>query len=152
MRRIITILCVMFLFTGLVSAIGCSGDKQDPAEGPEEIVDKYFNAVEQGDFDTLISLLDPEDMKLAAEQNGLELEEFENQIRDAMAQTFPDGIKIEGLRYEVAVEGDTATVTITSGTMTIESGGETITEDLTTTSESLGLVKKDGKWYLKLQL
>jgi hypothetical protein len=153
-RRTITILCVMLLFAGLVSALGCSsGDtqEQEAIEGPEEVIEKYFNAVEQGDVDTLISLLDPEGMKQAAEQGGIELEEFEKQIREYMAETFPDGIKIEGLKYEVAVEGDTATVTVTSGTMIIESGGETITEDLTTTSESLELIKKDGKWYLKLE-
>jgi ketosteroid isomerase-like protein len=154
-RKIIVILCVMFLFAGLVSALGCSGDtqeqEQETAEGPEEVIEKYFNAVEQGDVDTLISLLDPEGMKQAAEESGLGLEEFEAQIREYMTQTFPDGIKIEGLEFEVAVEGDTAAVTVTSGTMIIESGGETITEDLTTTGESLELIKKDGKWYLKLQ-
>ena len=155
MRKIIVILCVMFLFTGLVSALGCSGDTQEQEQeavgGPEEVIEKYFSAVEQGDVDTLISLLDPEGMKQAAEQSGIELEEFEKQIREYMTETFPDGIKIEGLKYEVAVEGDTAAVTITSGTMIIDSGGETITEDLTTTGESLELIKKDGKWYLKLQ-
>jgi len=154
-RKIIVILCVMFLFTGLVSALGCSGDTQEQEQeavgGPEEVIEKYFSAVEQGDVDTLISLLDPEGMKQAAEQSGIELEEFEKQIREYMTETFPDGIKIEGLKYEVAVEGDTAAVTITSGTMIIDSGGETITEDLTTTGESLELIKKDGKWYLKLQ-
>jgi ketosteroid isomerase-like protein len=152
-RKTIVILCVMFLFAGLVSALGCSGDtqEQETAKGPEEVIEEYFNAVEQGDVATLISLLDPEGMKQAAEESGLGLEEFEAQIREYMTETFPDGIKIEGLKYEVAVEGDTATVTVTSGTMIIESGGETITEDLTTTSESLELIKKDGKWYLKLE-
>jgi hypothetical protein len=155
-RRILIILCVMFLFAGLVSALGCSGDTQEQepetAEGPEEVIAKYFNAVEQGDVDTLISLLDPEGMKQAAEESGIGLEEFEAQIKENITQTYPDGIKIEGLKYEVMVEGDTAAVTITSGEMTIEIGGETITEDLTTTGETLELIKKDGKWYLKLQL
>jgi len=154
-RKIIVILCVMFLFAGLVSALGCDGDTQEQEQeaegGPEEIVDKYFNAVQQGDVDTLISLLDPEGMKQAAEDSGIGLEEFKAQIRGYMTETFPDGIKIEGLQYEVAVEGDTAVVTVTSGTMIIDSGGETTTEDLTTTGESLELIKKDGKWYLKLQ-
>lgn len=155
-RKIMAILCMMFLFVGLVSALGCSGDTQEQEQeavgGPEEIVEKYFNAVEQGDVDTLISLLDPEGMKQAAEQGGIELEEFEKQIKEYMTETFPDGIKIEGLKYEVVVEGDTAAVTITSGTMTIDSGGEIITEDLATVGEDLSLVKKDGKWYIELQL
>ena len=152
-KRIMIVLCVMFLFAGLVSALGCSGDteEQDAAGGPEETVEKYFDAVEQGDFDTLISLLDPEDMQQAAEQEGMEVEEFEKQIKDNMTETFPGGIKIEGLEYEVAVEGDTAVATIISGTMKFESGGEMVTQDLTEVSESLNLVKKDGEWYIKLE-
>ena len=63
-----------------------------------------------------------------------------------------DGIEIEGLEYEVAVEGDTASVTVTSGTMIFEIDGQTTTEDLTDVSESLNLVKKDGKWYIQLEM
>ena len=151
MRKVAIVLCVMFLFAGLISALGCSSDTQETTEGPEEVVERYFNAIEQGDFDTLLSLLDPDDMQQAAEQSDVSLEELEKEMKDYMIETFPEGIKIEGLEYDVAVEGDTAVATVTSGTMTIESGGETITEDLTEVSEVLNLVKKDGKWYIKLE-
>lgn len=154
MRKVLALLCVMTLFAALAGVLGCGAETQEQqvSGSPEETVARYFDAVEKGDADALVSLLDPEGMAQAAEQSGLDLQEFEQQIKDYLTGTYPEGLRIEGLEYEVTVEGDTASVKVTAGTMYIESEGETTTQDLTTAEENLVLVRRDGKWYIELQI
>ena len=106
-------------------AAGCGGDDRSP----EDTVSEVYAAIADGDFETVCSLTDE-----SAQQSLIDQSDGAESCEDAAAEvigeeddTFDD-VEVG----EADIDGDTATVTITSDSL-----GET---------DEVGLVLEDDEW------
>jgi hypothetical protein len=113
--------------------------------GPEPVARDLYTATAKGDSSAVIALVDTSDLsKQGAESN------FTAYIK----KNIPEGnMKFINLKFETKVNGDTATATAVSGKIsyTDPKTGKTSTEDISALGEesnTVYLVKKDGKWYV----
>jgi hypothetical protein len=113
--------------------------------GPEQTVQKMFDAMEAKDVDAFIALLDPKGM---ADQ-GLTADLLKSVIQGEMTY---DSMEFKNVKMTtvMADDGQTATVTIVEGQLTTTMGGQTTTEDVKDSSETqeYPVILRDGKWYL----
>lgn len=124
-------------------------------EGPEKTVEKFFQAMEKSDAKTLVSLIEPTQLKRLEKEIADYYESAEELFREYYKETFPEGdLKITGLKFESEVKGDTARVEVVSGKATYtDSYGDRITVSVDDHEGVFGetqfnLKKVDGNWYL----
>ena len=108
--------------------------------GPEQVVDKLFEAEKSTDINAVMDILDTDYF-----QNNPEMEKA---FKDKYYQGISGGITVSGLKYETKVSGDTATVKVVEGSETYEREGKKITEDYSKEPWTIDLVKKGGQWYI----
>jgi hypothetical protein len=115
--------------------------------GPEQTVQKMFDAMEAKDVDAFIALMDPKGM---ADQ-GLTADMLKTVIQEEMTY---DSMEFKNVKMEtvMADDGQTATVTILEGQLTTTVDGETTTEDVKDSADTqeYPVVLRDGKWYLDI--
>ncbi|MBN1319682.1 MAG: zinc-ribbon domain-containing protein [Thermoleophilia bacterium] len=138
---IVAIVCVLVF-------VVFDGDGGGGASEPEKVVTKLFDAMEDGDIDTVFEVMDPE---MLGSEFG---EEFIDLAKEAMRdEMFSEGsFKFSDLKMETKETGeDTATVRILEGKVTMtDKDGVSETSDVSDADEPVEfyLVKRDGKWYV----
>jgi ketosteroid isomerase-like protein len=116
---------------------------------PSYTVDAYFKALQENRQLDALNLYDSTDLETTAQEYGMTLEEFKAQMASASSDTGQGSIVFENLAYKITVDGDKATANITSGTIIMtDETGKSESQDMTGTN--ISMVKRDGKWYLKL--
>lgn len=123
--------------------------------GPEETVEKYFQALEKGDAKLMVSLIEPSQRERLAEEVKDYYDSVEELFREYYKETFPEGdLKISGLQFDSEIDGDEATVTVVAGKATYtDSYGDEITESVEDPEDifydtKFNLKKVGGTWYL----
>ncbi|MCA8918637.1 MAG: hypothetical protein KDB32_06130 [Planctomycetes bacterium] len=118
---------------GSSSNSGCSAAKEKtPAEKRQAVVDKMKTAFESLDADALKPLFLEDEQELAENRIGKEWREMKTEGFTVAAKSAKVEEK-DGKFYAVFK-------------LEIEQGGQTETDD-----PSLGMVEKDGKWYLSFK-
>jgi hypothetical protein len=121
---------------------------QVDTDGPERVVLKLFEVMENQDFPGLLDIFDPAVWE--ALPAGESLEAAKEALKDT-AFGFGE-MNFSGIELSTEITSPTtATVTVTAGTVTItDTDGETTSEDVKDADEPVAfdLVNKDGKWYL----
>lgn len=149
-KSLISLLAIILLLTGLIMAFPLRNALKGSG-GPEEVVKKYFQAMEEHDEETLVNLLDPQSLEEEAGKAGLDPEELRNELKTQIQNTLPEGIRFSDLDYDIEVTGDEAKVVFKSGVVSYPNEeGENILFDITEAQETPRLVKRGGRWYLKL--
>ena len=127
---------ILLLIFGLFIFSSCGDGKKDTAaEGvdqskPEAVLQAVFDAAKTQNFDMLKGLCDP---KGESDGDTKRICELSDKDKEQFVQFFATG-KIVG---EATIEGDNAEVKFTFGP-------EGQTKD-----ETMKMIKRDGKWYLK---
>ncbi len=117
--------------------------------GPRQTLDRYFKAQEENRAEEVIDFYDPEDFERMAQIYEMSAEELRNQIIESSQQAGAGKVKYENLEYKIDIQGDHATAQIISGTVTYtDPSGETESREIHDTS--ITLVKRGGKWYIKI--
>ncbi len=142
---------------GVVLWLTLGGGDDDQAE-IEKVVTKYYAAMEKGDSEALLALVDSNSLKKMnelAEEYGYDdaVELFD----EFFSYVFPeDDLEITGVEIEVTINGEKATVETVGGKATYtDDYGDEVTETYKDTDgnifdgEDLKLKKIDGKWYLQ---
>jgi len=121
------------LASGLIAA-GCGGDDDngdvESGAGPEEVVTAFYQATAESDVDTVCALITEETAQQAAEQEDEDTCEAsaEKGLTDEETTSIAESVEVG----EATIDGDTATVTVSSE----EAGGE----------GEINLVQEDGEW------
>ncbi len=119
------------------------------AIGPRETLDQYFKAQEENRAEEVIDFYDPEDFEKMAQIYGMSPEELKMHIIESSQQAGAGKVKYENLNYKIDIQGDRATAQIISGTVIYtDPSGQTETREIHDTT--LNLVKRNGKWYIKI--
>ncbi len=114
---------------------------------PSDTVDAYFKTLQENRQLDALNLHDP--TEALAQKYGMTLDDFKAQMASAEGGTSQGNIVFENLAYDITIDGDKATATVTAGTAIItDATGKTESQDMAGTS--ISLINKDGKWYLKL--
>ena len=123
-KRLFFVLLILLL-TGLF--MGCFSDT---SASPEEVVETYFNAVEEGDYEKAISLFS-EDLR-----NDEEIQEELKEVVE-YAQESEENFDSEILGYE-KIDEENAVVEVQESI-----NGHDVTHDIS-------LIKEDGEWKLRI--
>ncbi|MEW6555546.1 MAG: hypothetical protein AB1384_14835 [Actinomycetota bacterium] len=123
------------------------GDTTSDTSGPEQVVGDFYTALEKGDVDMLIAAMEPSFRSELEETLG---KEYDRYLEDYFFAYFPEDMQVDIRKIETKIDGDTATVTVTDATVTYtDENGEMVSEEASEgESDSLQLVKVDGRWYL----
>ncbi len=117
------------------------------AKTPQEVVMRFFGAMEDKDLVALMALFDPVTLEQMAE--GMDVEALASAMGSALF-TY-ESIEFSGIEVDVEFQDEAnATVTVTQGTVTItESDGSTSMEDVRDADEPvvITVVQRDGYWY-----
>ena len=122
---------------------------EEPA-APEDVVTKFFRAVEKQDASALAGLFDSESLKQIKETLG---KDYKSIIKDFFFADMPDTVKFKSLKFDSEIDGKEATVDVIKGKITYkDESGNPATEDLLASDETLTffLVKEKGKWYISV--
>ncbi len=129
------------------------------ARGPEKTVEKFFQAMEKGDAEMLVELVDPAQLKRLKNEISDYYDTVEEMFEDYFTSTFPEGdLKVSGLEFKAEIKGDRAVVEVVKGTATYtDSYGDRVRETVDDPEEVFGdtefnLRKVDGSWYLVPEL
>ncbi len=154
----ISIIAVLLLAAGFLWP-GWFRTERRELSGPEQVVDAYFQAMARGDGAAVLDLYLPRDLEAAMRLRGIsDRGQLDQSANENLNQAFPRGdLRLSGLEYESAVEGDEAVVRVIGGkaTYTNESG-----EKVTETPQSGGnafvqtefrLLREEGRWYIAMQ-
>ena len=122
----------------------------------EKVVQEFYNAMQKGDAQAMIKLLDAGSIKeLDDAADELGYDDGEEFLQEYLDYAFPEGdLKITGLKYETTVKGDKATVEVVGGKATYtDYYGDEVTENYDDegevfSDEAFELKKTGGKWYL----
>jgi hypothetical protein len=118
--------------------------------GPEQTVQKMFDAMEAKDVEAFVGLMDPQGLQQVT-ASGLSLDDFKSMIQDEMTY---DSMEFKNIKLKtvIADDGQTATVTVVEGQLVTVENGETTSEDVKDSEEAqeYPVVLRDGKWYLDI--
>lgn len=120
-------------------------------DGIDEVVQGYFQAIEENRQMDVYALYDPDDLAAMAESYGMTVEDFLSYVEQGAAETSME-VDFEGITYDVSLE-DAAVAKITGGAYTmLDEEGNPTTEEMGSVDNpvEIELVKKDGQWYLKM--
>lgn len=126
--------------------VAFDGGESDTS-GPQQAVDRFWEALEKQDVDMLLSTMEPSYVSDLEEVLGDDLEPF---FEDYFFIAFPDDLEVTIRKMETEIDGDEAVVTIVDGTMTYtDEYGDEVTEEASESDmNAIPLVRVDGKWYL----
>lgn len=118
--------------------------------GPEQTIQKMFDAMEAKDVDAFVALMDPEGLQQVTAQ-GVSADDFKSMIQDEMTY---DSMEFKNVKMTTAIadDGKSATVTVVEGQLVTVEDGKTTTDDVKDSEEAqeYQVVLKDGKWYLDI--
>lgn len=123
------------------------GGGESDTSGPEQTVERFWEALEKQDVDMLLSTMEPSYVSDLEEALGEDLEQF---FEDYFFIAFPEDLEVTIRKMETEIDGDEALVTVVDGTMTyIDEYGDEVTEEASEGGmDAIPMVKVDGKWYL----
>jgi uncharacterized protein YchJ len=110
------------------------------AASVEQVVNTYFEALEQRNVDLYLSTWEPD-----------KAEEYDREFAEEYLKYLPEDLKFNNLEYDIEIDGDEATVQIVGGIASYidPSTGKEVTEDAAFVDiKPLKLVKIDDKWYI----
>ncbi len=117
------------------------------AKTPQEVVMRFFEAMENKDAAALIALFDP--VALEELREGVSIDLFVEMMGESLFDY--ESMDFSGIEVDVEFQDDaTATVTVVEGTVTItDFEGYTTTEDVREADEPaiINVIKRDGYWY-----
>ncbi len=124
--------------------------EEDSTPAPSATAEAYLKALEGGDLDALLDLIDPafiEDLK------GEYGKEYKSILKGYFLDPLPEGVKFSGLEFSEEVNGDRAEISLVKGEVTYrDESGKKVTEDLAgALDDTLGLVRRNGVWYLDME-
>jgi hypothetical protein len=140
---IIAVACVLVFVVFRGDIFGGGG-----ASSPEQAVKKLMSAYEKKDVDAIFDLIDPE--ALSTTLDGQTTEEAKAEMEDAFfGGDSVSSIKFSGIKMSSDQTSDTtAIVALTAGEVTItDANGEKTVNEMTD-SDTIGVVKRDGSWYI----
>jgi len=120
MKKLLILIAPFFLMC-------CSAKKGGTQSTPEDVLNTIFDAAKTKDYSKLATLCDPD-----ADNDSKHICDLKDEDKDSFIQYFSKG-KVNG---NAVITGDAAAVPVLFG----PDG---------TKAETMNLVKKDGKWYLK---
>ncbi len=127
---------------------GGNGAGAGGASSPEQAVRELIAAYENQDVDAMFALIDPSSKSALLQGQS---EDLAKQLLRA-AIFGQRSVKFSGIELSTHQTGDsTATVTFTAGTLTVTGpDGQEVTSDVSEAGKPLtvGLVKRDGSWYV----
>ncbi|MBC7246418.1 MAG: zinc ribbon domain-containing protein [Actinobacteria bacterium] len=140
---VLAAIAVVLVLVFVVFAGNGTGD----TSGPEEVVRKFYRAMETQDADLFLEIIEP---SFRAELEDALGKNYRTFFEDYFFQDFPEDLEVEIREMETEIRGDTATVTIVDGTMTYtDEYGDVVTEEASEDDvEPVRLVRVDGEWYL----
>jgi hypothetical protein len=137
-----------------------SGSTGGEVVDPEQVVRAFYDAMQKGDAAAMVALVEAGNRKQLddfAKANGFP--DGEALLADYINTAFPlKDLLVTGLKMETDIKGDAATVRITSGKAVYTGpGGKKVEESYSDGGNVFGdagfdLVKKNGRWYLALEL
>jgi len=120
MKKLLIIIAPFFL-------VCCNGKKGGTQSTPEAVINTIFDAARTKDYSKLSTLCDPD-----ADNDSRHICDLKDEDKESFITYFSKG-KVNG---SATITGDAATVPVLFG----PDG---------TKAETMNLVMKDGKWYLK---
>lgn len=149
-----------FVSKGGENAHSVSGGGGSEEAGPEQVVRAFYEAMQKGDASAILALVEDGNRKRLdeyARANGFS--DGEALLAEFINTVFPlKDLVMTDLEMETSINGDTATVRITSGKATYTGpGGKRVEEGCSDGGDVFGdagfdLVRKDGRWYIALEL
>ncbi len=121
--------------------------------GPEQTVTGFMQAAVKGDFNKMLSYMDPATADLMKSYGDMFGVDLEAAMTEGFSGEMPAGasdLAIKDLKYKTTVNGDEATVEIVGGTATYrDENGKLVEKDLGKEgSLTVPLVKQNGTWYI----
>ncbi len=116
--------------------------------GPEKTVDQFLAAVEKQDDSAIIDLIDPAFIRELRRQYG---SDYADLLTSEIYASLPgEAVKFSGVKYQTKITGDTATVTIVSGTIEYtDFFGDRQKESVDQADlPQMDLIKTGATWYL----
>jgi uncharacterized protein YchJ len=138
-RQALRVLIITFAISLMVLSLSCKKQQettgeQDYQNQPERVLQKYFKALEEKDYETAMSYFSKESMaQLSTAETKQSFYQFANHVQ-----------YVEYLVLEQKVEGDTARVVV-SGYTHLTSG-----DKLPLDNQVYNFVKEDGEWKMVL--
>ncbi len=159
-RTLLVVFLAMLLLVALVGFAGCgnkstgtttSGEEQEEEEAtPEDVVVKFFRAVEKQDAKALAGLFDPDSLDEIKDALG---SEYRSLIGDYFFADMPEDVKFKSLKFDTDIEGKEAVVDLMKGKVVYtDEYGDEATEDLMDSDDPVTfyLVKVKGEWYISI--
>lgn len=132
MKKLVTIVASAGLALG-VSACGGGGE----ANGPEQAVQTYSDAVLEQDYATMCDTVDPKLVKTLEEaQGGKKCADIFKENEEAFTKSIPEDAEINVKGSKIAEDGKTATVTV---------------EDQDGKTSEVQLVKVEEEWKITFE-
>ncbi|GEM_PF-4866584 len=147
----VAVIVLVLVFTVFKSDDGgTGGGKSDTVTSdPAQAVEAFFQAIADGDVDSLIAAIDPAYIdEFKAEYGG----DYKDLLEEFFLATNPEELEITGLEFEVEESGGEAVVRIVAGSATyLDADGEKVTEEVEdSVITDFETVKVDGRWYVSM--
>ena len=143
------VIAIAMVFTAFAGCDGEKNGKQDDTSDPATAVEDFFQAIAEGDVDSLIAAIDPTYIEEFEAEYG---QQYKSLLEGFFLATNPEELEITGLEFEVEEDGDEAVVRVVAGTATyLDANGEKVSEDVDeSVMTDFDAVRVDGKWYVSM--
>ena len=147
---VIAVACglIFGVFKDDIFGSGGGGGSGGGASSPEQAVREFISAYDNRDVDAIFALIDPASISTLLQGQS---EDLAKQMLKA-AMFGQQSFKFSGIELSTKQTSDTtATVTITAGKLTVtKPDGQEETSDVSEADQppTVGLVKRDGSWYI----
>lgn len=159
-RMLLVVFLAMLLVAALVGFAGCGtkseststdGDTQEEEEAtPEDVVVKFFRAIEKQDAKALVGLFDPDSLDEIKYALG---NEYRSLVGEYFFGDMPEDVKFKNLKFDTDIDGKEAVVDLIKGKVVYtDEYGDEATEDLMDSEDTVTfyLVKVKGEWYISI--
>ena len=127
------------------------GDTQEEEEAtPEDVVVKFFRAIEKQDAKALVGLFDPDSLDEIKYALG---NEYRSLVGEYFFGDMPEDVKFKNLKFDTDIDGKEAVVDLIKGKVVYtDEYGDEATEDLMDSEDTVTfyLVKVKGEWYISI--
>lgn len=151
-RRCWTVLALALASLLALTALGLTGCGKDDGKGgaadPEDVVESFFEALEDQDISAIMELIEPGELEELQDDLG---SGYKSDLKDYFFDWMPDDAAFKGLKYDTDVDGAEAEVEVARARVVYEDEyGDEVSVDVATSDEPIAfeLVKGKNGWYL----
>ncbi len=153
LRKMLAFALAAVLALAALGLAGCGNDGDDKNGGaadPEDVVESFFEALEEQDTSALMELFDADSLEELQDDLG---SSYKSDLKDYFFSWMPEDAEFKGLKYDSDIDGKEAEVEVTKARVTYEDDyGDSASVDIATSDEPITfeLVKGKNGWFLSL--